>query len=379
MSSGPTLTVVGAGACGLTVALMAARAGFEVKVVEARSVLGGGATSRTEGWLHAGTYHAARTVSASEALLVARQCQEGGKWFRGFAPESVNLLAPPMIALICDRDLAEEVPQRWKSSGVLHTEISMSVLHQEAPEVVLPGISRAFLVADQAIDVTLLMHRLALECRRMGVKISFDAGVELRSEGDQLGVFCGERRISSDVTVFATGYDTVRLLADVMPEEAARARIWKSHLLWGTTGLRRPIACLDPGEASLMVHSGGLGAVGVNDDDYEVEAVNDGPDPEWLSVASEAAARMLGRGALERLTSASCHKIDWAEAVPPRTRSVRPTLRELAPGQFLCLPGKLTVAPVAAAAAVSMICNAVGSPASALAAGGTDEQGPPGT
>lgn len=357
MSAKPKLLVVGAGVCGLTTAIMAARMGFEVEVVESRRSLGGGATSRTEGWLHAGTFHTSRTTNAQEAVQVARECMEGSSWIKSYCPEAISSLAPPMIALIRGEELAKNAVERWAWAGIFATEIGPRQLRADAPEITMRDISRAFVVADLVLNVPLLLRRLALDCQRMGVTLTTDRHVEVVAHSGVLSITCQSRRITADAVILCTGYETASLLAKAFPESSRKARIWRSHLLWWSSPFERSMVCLDPGEASLLVHRGGLCVLGINDDDVEVEVISDEPSSvSWQDAARAAATRLVAGIEITDVTEVTCHKIDW-DRPGNSQRSVRPTVTQLAPAHYLCLPGKLTTSPVAAAAAVSAVCG----------------------
>ncbi len=51
------ITVVGGGIAGLWTAKELLERGYSVSLVEKSNALAAGATTRNEGWLHAGTYH----------------------------------------------------------------------------------------------------------------------------------------------------------------------------------------------------------------------------------------------------------------------------------------------------------------------------------
>jgi glycine/D-amino acid oxidase-like deaminating enzyme len=67
------IVVVGAGITGLLAARGFARLGISVTVIEQDNNLSSGATTRNEGWLHHGTYHAVSISDRTVAMSVAKR------------------------------------------------------------------------------------------------------------------------------------------------------------------------------------------------------------------------------------------------------------------------------------------------------------------
>src|SRR5437870_1580791 len=84
------VVISGAGVAGLWLACKLARLGFFILLLEKGPTLAGYASTRNEGWLHRGTYHAAAIPGRDIALRVARQTCNGFDQTIGFAPEAVE-------------------------------------------------------------------------------------------------------------------------------------------------------------------------------------------------------------------------------------------------------------------------------------------------
>jgi L-2-hydroxyglutarate oxidase LhgO len=61
--------------------------GFSIVLVEQEEQFAGGASTRNEGWLHRGTYHANSIKDKNTAIQVARRCIYGYEQISKYAPE----------------------------------------------------------------------------------------------------------------------------------------------------------------------------------------------------------------------------------------------------------------------------------------------------
>src|SRR6185369_3567419 len=77
--------IIGAGIGGLWTAKELVDQGHDVTVVEQSATIADGQTTRNEGWLHYGTYHAAATEAPGEAARVAANTQYGHRRILEFA------------------------------------------------------------------------------------------------------------------------------------------------------------------------------------------------------------------------------------------------------------------------------------------------------
>lgn len=68
------VAIVGAGVAGLMLTKKLSDLGFKVALIEKSSCVADGPSTRNEGWLHRGTYHAASIQDRSSAVQVARRC-----------------------------------------------------------------------------------------------------------------------------------------------------------------------------------------------------------------------------------------------------------------------------------------------------------------
>src|SRR6185436_11411461 len=84
------VAIIGAGALGLITGALSVKNGFKTVIIEESPTLASGPSTKNEGWLHAGTYHANSIANESEALAVARRCLEGYTWVLNNYPHVVE-------------------------------------------------------------------------------------------------------------------------------------------------------------------------------------------------------------------------------------------------------------------------------------------------
>src|SRR4051812_46023684 len=83
------VAIIGGGVAGLLLATKLGDLQLSVVLAEKTDVLAGGPSTRNEGWLHPGTYHAASIQDADAAVRVARRCRYGYEQIRRYAPEAI--------------------------------------------------------------------------------------------------------------------------------------------------------------------------------------------------------------------------------------------------------------------------------------------------
>src|SRR5947209_6143404 len=138
------VAVVGGGMAGLSTALHLSRIGFRTAVIESAPSVGAGSSTRNEGWLHAGTFHATSVASLNEAIAVASRCLYGSHWIQEYAPECVEG-HDPAFAIVPD-DLLEHALDRWEASSVPHMPATPAQRAMLKNEVVLDDDEHVFKV-----------------------------------------------------------------------------------------------------------------------------------------------------------------------------------------------------------------------------------------
>ncbi|WML84585.1 FAD-dependent oxidoreductase [Streptomyces sp. VNUA74] len=337
---------MGAGICGLFTAYKLARLGFDVVIIEAASRVGSGSSSRNEGWLHSGTYHASSVTDRATALRVARNCAAGHEQIRRLFPESLEPMSNGSVALVRDPARAEESESRWSESAVQFSTLTPRDTRARLPEVELSEVHRSYLVADAGINTRILHRVLLTEATLRGARLFLRHTLNYAADGAPvlLNVDGGRRALSADFTVLATGFQSGNLLSSL--DSISALRMWKSHVLYGPQLTSCPVFWLDPGEATLINHSGDVSVIGLNEDARRIPDVDVNVDEVRAEAVRNALIRLIPDVDPKNYTAAACVKVDWGRNED--IRSVEMQIREVAEGTFMALPGKLTEAPVLA-------------------------------
>jgi len=340
------VVIVGAGITGLLAAKKFSGLGLRTALVESRSKVAPCSSSRNEGWLHNGTYHSYSIQDDTEARSVTEKCQYGHNQILLEVPEAIEKKYPT-IAILKDKSHHEYLIGRWESFDVSHVPISPNELKQLVPEMLeLDGIS-AFRVSDVGVNTRILYHKLLKMCQMNGVDILTSSTID-SVHGNIISINGVSHRTKS--IVYATGYGTGKILTDLYGEEIVRDvfgnsnpfRYWKSHLMLTPRLTQNGVYVLDTGEMTLMNH-GEYSIIGFNEDAVEVEIPDCSPDNSMFQHYLEILNKTIpydGSGA----ELIACIKVDIRE---PRNlaRSLNVSISEIAPNQYVALPGKMTEAP----------------------------------
>ncbi|MGB9366052.1 MAG: FAD-dependent oxidoreductase [Xanthobacteraceae bacterium] len=112
--------IVGGGVTGLLCAHKFSAIGLSTALIEREEQLACGPSTRNEGWLHRGTYHAASIRDRTTAIQVAHRCIYGHEQIRHIAPEAIETFDSPAFALVRENDRVAEVVSRWDEAGVAY-------------------------------------------------------------------------------------------------------------------------------------------------------------------------------------------------------------------------------------------------------------------
>ncbi|WP_410644253.1 FAD-dependent oxidoreductase [Amycolatopsis sp. lyj-346] len=349
----PDILVVGAGISGLMAAVKLARLGFDVLLAEKGPRLAPASSTRNEGWLHAGTYHANSIPDRRRAHGVAKGCALGFLQIKTLIPEAVG--SEPAIALVREENRAAEAEDRWLEFSIPFKRVSVSDFRSRLPLLDHTLIYRAYLVRDAAIDSRILFRFLSAECNRLQVRTILDCDVRLKNgEASRLVVNGVEMEVEPSVTVVAAGPWTGDLLGGL--DFTVNVRFWKSHILYGRSLFSQNFFWLDPNECTIINH-GETGVIGLNEDSYPVVDLNATVDRSRACSVLEAAARCLPSkvGELESYSSFACIKVDIFR--DETRRSLDAEVLEFGGRVFCILPGKLTAAPHACDLLVQKVLN----------------------
>lgn len=358
------VVLIGGGVTGLMAAQKLSDLGMSVAVVEKQQVLASGPSTRNEGWLHRGTYHAASIKDRSSAVQVARRCIYGHEQFKRFAPEAIEGSDVRPFALVRNGSSVDEVLSRWEEADVQYRPVSHAQAKSVLPDTRLDDAAAIFEVADVSINTRLLYRKLFSLAQKAGCKFYLGNEVE-RFNGAEaiLRDHAGKPTvIEARKFIYSTGTGAKTLFHGIHQIDLP-IRYWKSHLVV-TQRLAGPgIFYLDPHEAAMM-HHGDVSIVGFNEDALLCA------EPSY-DVLPDRALNL--RNGIQRLFPAwdgdgmdiACVKVDFVADVRA-ARSLNIAISEPIPGHILVLPGKMTEAPFLTDALASYLHNHLDNPSIAL-------------
>jgi glycerol-3-phosphate dehydrogenase len=345
--------IVGAGVAGLMIANKLAGIGLHVVVLERAPTVASGPSTRNEGWLHRGSYHAASIKDRHNAVQVARRCIYGHDQIRQFAPEVIEEPDCPAYAMVGDSNKVSETISRWNEAGVSYSPFSTSKLQSLAPEADLSGIAAAFQVADLSINTRLLYRKLISKTELHDGQVWTGCDVKLDKDG-VLSVQRGESnaKVLSNIVIYAIGYSARDFFKDSIDFDIP-VRYWKSHLVV-TPRLSHPgLFYLDPMEAAMM-HHGNVSIVGLNEDAVVVGAPDNHVIHENGNNLNAAIQRLFPAWNPTSSMQVACTKVDLATK-PQDARSLNIAWCEPMPNHLCVFPGKLTESPYMADAVTRMV------------------------
>jgi glycine/D-amino acid oxidase-like deaminating enzyme len=362
--AGPTVVqeidvaVVGGGFAGLLVADRLSTLGYRVALIEQSPRLLAGTSSRNEGWLHAGTYHAVSIRDRGEAMTVARRCLTGWREFRARFPHAIEAEEHRTVAIV-PAARAEDIESRWQEAGVTFESMDRPGLSRIDANVAMSGDERAYQVADVGIETRMVAASLVRKLRYRGVTIHTGARAE-RSGDLQLTVHTNGDRIDLRYRyiVVAAGYDTESAVRSLgLPP--VQVRLWRSHLMTTPRAAETSVFSVAPGDAAMINHRS-WSIIGLNEDAMVVDHPTFEPDREVAARLEDAVRRRFPKVEADRVEIRACVKVDYAEAGDdPRSLNVR--VLPIEPHAAIVLPGKMTEAPVVADTTAHIVFAALGS------------------
>ena len=352
--------IIGAGVMGLWLSLKLAQRGYVVAVIEKEPRLADGPSTRNEGWLHCGAYHAAAIVDQSLAMQVAHRTREGFKQTLAFAPESIEDPESRTFALVGEEKL-EEVTSRWEEAGVVYRPAGALELNAFDSQINVRDFKGIFAVQDLSIDTRVVYTKLAVAAQRLGV--TFIRGTRVTALVDHVAALesppDGPAAIAAQAFVFATGYRAMEAFESLL-QVRLPMRFFRSHLMDVPRLGRHGLFGVAPGEATIMNH-GNWSIVGLNKDQERVTDASFDPIDANIEAIKVALLRLMPRADLTRGYGRACLKVD-IDPCATGFANLNVTFGEPVAGYFWVLPGKMSEAPFAADVVVEALSERVGSP-----------------
>lgn len=351
------VTIVGGGIAGLWTAKELLDRGYGVNLVEKSGSLAAGATTRNEGWLHAGTYHAVAIDNEADASQVTARTIYGHDEIVRFAPESID--HQTSYAFIRDDELAQRALYRWGRLGVEFRE--MPYRHFSAEGFDTDRISAAFAVKDKSVNSVVLCKKLTEYIFEHGGRIFLDASYHPVDDGvAEMSIGDDRHILRSEATIVSAGAGTKDIFQEVTGKPFPM-RYFKSHLLVAPRLSNDNFFYVDPMEAGIMSHGNGT-IIGINREASEETDAMCGVDSRKVALLRHALGEMLPSTRqldASHFSPVACVKADVVESsayqAGPVVQDLNIKVLEPAPNYICAIPGKMTEAPALGRAAADFI------------------------
>lgn len=339
------VTIVGSGIAGLWSAKELIDRGFTVNIVEKSKTLADGATTKNEGWLHAGTYHSVAIEKEDEIESVVTNTRLSHEEIIRFAPEAID--HERTFAVTLSDELAQKATRRWKRTGVGFQEISKETL-PDASVINTKRLSSAFSVDDKSINSYILCQKLARYIYEHGGNF-FLGATFIPENNNSATIIQGTNRhtLQSEQFIVTAGVGLKGLVESITGEELPM-RFFKAHLLVMPRITTDNYFHLEVGEAGFMNH-GDTSIVGIHRDGIELPMPENTINQEKKELIYHAMTRFLPAMSGYAINSSSimavtCSKPDVTGRFG-ETQSLDVSIFKPAPNYICALPGKMTMAP----------------------------------
>jgi len=337
------IALIGGGITGLMAAQKLCDLGMRVALIEQHNTLASGPSTRNEGWLHRGTYHAASIKDRRTAIQVARRCIYGHKQLRRFAPEAIEDDGVAPYAMIRDKNRIDEVTSRWDEAEVRYKPVTINAIKNLAPGTDLDRAAAIFEVGDVSLNTRLLYRKLYTLARKAGCV--FLMGYQIIKIDGQLAVFSNnDEQVTLEARkfVYSAGTGTKDIFRTHHDIELA-IRYWKSHLVVTQRLSKVGLFYLDSHEAAIM-HHGDTSIIGLNEDALLCTKPSYDVLPDRAANLKNAIRRIYPEWDANKSIDIACTKVDLVTDLS-ESRSLNIAITEPITGHVCVLPGKMTEAP----------------------------------
>ena len=334
--------VVGSGAAGLFTAKAMTELGLKVAVIELRKAYSAGATATCEGWLHPGTYHSQSIADPEEAARVAQRCKYGSDLIRMFAPEAIDF-GQRTFAVLKNGSNLGYVLDRWKESEIPFKPVTSEKIRKFFPNLKANEDSAYFETTDRGVNTRMLATKLLSYLSAAGVQLHSDAEID-SVDGNCVEFVKGGARhqIQASFIIYTVGAGAQSLARRLYNFEIP-LRYWKSHLIISPKVADHSLYCLDPGEMTMINHSG-TSVFGFNNDAVQVLTPEYTIDPDKVLLGLAAIERTIPLHGHSHHDAIACIKVDLCHSIGSE-RSIGVSEFEIGPNHFFAWPGKMSEAP----------------------------------
>lgn len=341
------ITIVGCGIAGLWCGKQLIDQGFSVQLFERADALAHGATTRNEGLLLAGAYHAAVIADEEEASTVVRDVQQGHEATIRFAPESIEPDSK-FFALSSDRQSIDHAIERWQRFNIAYRPVLPRVVIKDGlnPQ----RVAAAFEVQDKGINTRILCAKLAQYITDHGGRIVTSATFK-PIDSEKAAVTVGDDTyVCRSARFVMTAGSGIKPLVETVTNKPFPMRYFKSHLLVVPSMTEYSYITIDAHQATITRH-GAVSVIGYTKDVIEVTDPDCHVIPKKAQEVYNALCRLLPE--MQRrviqvpVLKVACIKTDVSSQLTPSSTMAQRldmTVCEPATNYICAVPGKMTAA-----------------------------------
>jgi hypothetical protein len=350
------VTIIGAGITGLLLMLKLARLGIRVLLLEVNRVIAQGPSTRNEGWIHAGSYHAFGIDDEKSAIKVAKNCLYGYNQISNSYPECREEPLTESVVLIKEKANCLKAENRWTKAGVFFERLSEFELNEILHDVNIPVGATGYRVMEKAINTRILYERIFQEIKIL--ETAYPQSVCIRTGVQDIRFTKNKKRallqfedestlvIDSEMVVYTAGAGTKAIFEKEHPEINCPIRVFQSHLLITKRLSEHNVFFVEGGEITAMGH-GDMTIIGSTKDNDEIKAEMDMAEAENLRKEFLVErTKTLFQKELQEYEVYSCQKVDVGEKDGYQSLEPKIYEDEALPNHIICCPGKMTEAPI---------------------------------
>ncbi len=336
------VTILGAGVLGLFLAKKLSNLGVSAYLLEKNQTLASGPSTKNEGWLHNGTYHATSIPATEEAIRVAQRCMYGHQQIREFCPESIENPDKHSYALLQSPERTEDIITRWNEAGVPYKPVSKTFLTSRVPQINLESFCEAFEVNDVGINTRILYAKLAHATSSNGIKIITSVTPTFTDQNIlHVETPTDNFDLESRMYIHTAGFGNKNIMKQNFGIDLP-IRFWKSHLIVTPRFTDYDTFFLDAGAVGMMSHND-VSIIGMNEDAIPIESPNYTIHHDRIERLLDALKKSYSLESLNYIPIA-CVKADLPKDLS-MTRSLNVSVVEPLKNHLVAFPGKMTEAP----------------------------------
>lgn len=354
--------VIGLGSMGLMLTKYLTDLGQDVVALESSLRIANGPSIKNHGWLHSGVIHAmSKSGDARDERHMVKALQYGHQFFSSYAPEYLDQPFQPTYAMTNDENRAALARAKWYEHGVRAQEIDKNQFLSDIEPAMNPNEVQAVFENDDArINNRLMYQKLLTDVQRKGATVLRAVSYEHMDDTTlALSESQGERiaTVRAPLFFYATGPNTDAVYHK-LTQKQLEIEYYKSHLMMLPRVTNESLVSLDA-NGPIIINHGDVSVVNRARDDVRTDSKDVTVDPNEVRRAFGRLCDVIPSAYQYRddIHAIACIKPSIRSTSLGGKHSVANTHFEPVPGHHFMLPGKMTLAPYAAAEMVRSVAN----------------------